>query len=119
MTRRERGPRVRECKVKAHGTIRHGDRLKYWTLRGAAMAPDTIERISTLNDPALLRQQCYVDGRWIDADSGATHPVVNPATGRSIGTVPILLGAETRKAIEAAERALPAWRTKTAKERSA
>ena len=46
------------------------------------MAPDAIERISTLRDPALFRQQCYVDGKWIDADSGATHAVVNPATGR-------------------------------------
>src|SRR5437762_11754214 len=83
------------------------------------MAPDTIERISMLKDPALLRQQCYVDGKWIDADSGATHAVVNPATGRSIGTVPVFLPPETRRAIEAADRALPPWRTKTAKERSA
>ena len=83
------------------------------------MAPDTIERISALHDPALLRQQCYVDGKWIEADARATHTVVNPATGRSIGTVPVFLAPETRRAIEAADRALPAWRTKTAKERSA
>ena len=82
------------------------------------MAPDTIERISTLHDPALLRQQCYVDGNWTDADSGATHAVANPATGRAIGTVPVFLRGETRRAIEAAERAWPAWRAKTAKERS-
>src|SRR5437764_5136979 len=82
------------------------------------MAPDAIERISALRDPALFRQQCYVDGKWVDADSGATHAVVNPATGRSIGTVPVFLAAETRRAIEAADRALPAWRTKTAKERA-
>ena len=82
------------------------------------MAPDTIERISMLKDPALLRQQCYVDGKWTDADSGATHSVVNPATGRAIGTVPVFLREETRRAIEAAERAWPAWRAKTAKERS-
>src|SRR5436190_8575670 len=82
------------------------------------MAPDTIERISTLHDPALLRQQCYVDGNWTDADSGATHAVANPATGRAIGTVPVFLRGETRRAIEAANRAWPAWRAKTAKERS-
>jgi succinate-semialdehyde dehydrogenase / glutarate-semialdehyde dehydrogenase len=82
------------------------------------MAPDTIERISTLKDPALLRQQCYVDGRWCDADGGATKSVVNPATGRAIGTVPVFGAGETRRAIEAADRAWPAWRAKTAKERS-
>ena len=83
------------------------------------MAPDTIERISMLKDPALLRQQCYVDGQWTEADSRATHAVVNPATGRAIGKVPVFLREETRRAIEAAERAWPAWRAKTAKERSA
>ena len=82
------------------------------------MAPDTIERISTLKDPALLRQQCYVDGRWCDADGGATKSVINPATGRPIGTVPVFGAGETRRAIEAADRAWPAWRAKTAKERS-
>ena len=83
------------------------------------MAPDTIERISTLKDPALLRQQCYVDGRWCDADGGATRSVINPAAGRPIGTVPVFGAGETRRAIEAADRAWPAWRAKTAKERSA
>src|SRR4029434_5555347 len=83
------------------------------------MAPDTLERIATLKDPALLRQQCYVDGKWSDADNGATHTVNNPATGRAAGTVPVFLEAETRRAIEAADRAWPAWRTKTAKERAA
>ena len=82
------------------------------------MAPDTIERISMMKDPALFRQQCYVDGKWTNADSGATHSVVNPATGRVIGTVPVFLREETRRAIEAAERAWPAWRAKTAKERA-
>jgi succinate-semialdehyde dehydrogenase / glutarate-semialdehyde dehydrogenase len=83
------------------------------------MAPDAIERISALKDPALLRQQCYVDGQWRDADNGATRPVVNPATGQSIGTAPLFGATETRRAIEAADRAWPAWRAKTAKERSA
>ncbi len=67
---------------------------------------------------ALLRDQAYVDGKWIDADSGETFPVVNPATGETIADVPRMGAAETRRAIEAAERALPAWRAKTAKERA-
>lgn len=66
----------------------------------------------------LLREQCYIDGAWIDADSGATIDVTNPATGELLGTVPECGAAETRRAIEAAEAAWPAWRAKTAKERS-
>ena len=58
------------------------------------MAPDAIERISALKDPALLRQQCYVDGNWCDADNGATRPVVNPATGQPIGTAPLFGATE-------------------------
>jgi len=72
----------------------------------------------TLKDPTLLRQQCYVDGAWIDADAGGTVAVTNPATGEVIGTVPSLGAAETRRAIEAAAAAFPAWAAKTAKERS-
>ncbi len=71
-----------------------------------------------LTDPALLRQQCYVDGRWCDADSGATIAVTNPATGDTLGSVPKMGAEETRRAVEAAERAWPAWRAKTAKERA-
>src|SRR5512137_2752057 len=73
----------------------------------------------TLKDPTLLRQQCYVDGAWIDADAGGTVDVTNPATGAVIGTVPSLGTAETRRAIEAAAAAFPAWAAKTAKERGA
>jgi len=84
------------------------------------MAPDTLERSPiTLKDPSLLREQCYVDGRWIDADDGGSKPVIDPATGIRVGTVPKLHAAETKRAIEAADRAWPAWRKKTAKERSA
>ena len=67
---------------------------------------------------ALLRDQAYVDGKWIDADSGETFPVLNPATGETVAEVPRLGAVETRRAIEAAERAFPAWRAKTAKERA-
>ena len=72
-----------------------------------------------LKDPTLLRQQAYIDGVWSDADNGETHPVTNPATGEQIGTVPRMGAAETRRAIDAANAAWPAWRKKTAKERAA
>ncbi|MGB7218773.1 MAG: NADP-dependent succinate-semialdehyde dehydrogenase [Vicinamibacterales bacterium] len=72
----------------------------------------------TLSDPKLFRQACYVDGAWIGARSGATFTVDNPATGEIVGTAPKLGAAETREAIEAADRALPAWRKKTARERA-
>ena len=71
-----------------------------------------------LNDAALFREQCYVDGHWIDADHGAAFDVTDPATGQSIGTVPAFGRAETRRAIEAANAAYPAWRALTAKERA-
>ncbi len=70
-----------------------------------------------LKDPSLFRQQCYIDGAWADADSGETIPVNNPATDEIIGTVPRMGTDETRRAIEAANRAYPAWRKRTAKER--
>jgi len=73
----------------------------------------------TLSDAKLFRQSCYVDGVWTNAASGGTVAVDNPATGEVIGTVPKLGAAETRLAIEAADRALPAWRKKTATERAA
>ena len=71
-----------------------------------------------LKDPKLLRNQCYVDGQWVDAEGGKTLAVTNPATGELLGTVPNMGAAETRRAIEAANAAWPAWRSKTAKERS-
>ena len=69
-------------------------------------------------DQLLLRQQAFIDGAWIGAENGATFPVSDPATGRVIGHVPDMGAAETRRAIEAAERALPQWRSMTAKERA-
>ena len=66
----------------------------------------------------VLRQQCYIDGKWCDAASGATLDVTDPGTGARLGTVPRMGAEETRRAIEAAEAALPAWRAKTAGERS-
>jgi succinate-semialdehyde dehydrogenase/glutarate-semialdehyde dehydrogenase len=72
-----------------------------------------------LKDPSLFRQACFVGAKWIEADSGRTITVVNPATGQPLGTVPALGQAETRRAIEAAAAAYPAWRAMTAKERAA
>src|SRR5712672_3265227 len=71
-----------------------------------------------LKDPKLFRQQCYVNGEWVDALNRGTIPVTNPATGETLGTVPRMGAEETRRAIEAADKALPAWRSKTAKERA-
>jgi len=70
----------------------------------------------TLTD--LLLHQGYVDGQWVDADSGATFPVINPATQETIAEVPRMGAAETRRAIEAAQRALPAWKGMLAKDRA-
>ena len=82
-------------------------------------APSTPLASLSLKDPKLLRQQCYVDGQWVDADNGKTLAVTNPATGEVLGSVPSMGAAETRRAIAAANTAWPAWRAKTAKERSA
>ncbi|HRD35150.1 MAG TPA: NADP-dependent succinate-semialdehyde dehydrogenase [Rhodocyclaceae bacterium] len=72
----------------------------------------------TLKNTDLFRNQCLVNGRWIGADSGATIEVHNPANGESLGTVPRMGAAETRRAIEAANAAGPAWRALTAGARS-
>jgi succinate-semialdehyde dehydrogenase/glutarate-semialdehyde dehydrogenase len=71
-----------------------------------------------LTDAKLFRQQCYIDGAWVDADGGGTIPVENPANGERLGTVPKMGADETRRAIAAADRAWPSWRAKTAKERA-
>lgn len=71
-----------------------------------------------LKDPSLLRQQAYIDGAWCDADEGQTVTVANPATGEALGTVPHMGAQETRRAIDAANAAWPAWRKKTARERA-
>ncbi|MDE0422953.1 MAG: NAD-dependent succinate-semialdehyde dehydrogenase [Gammaproteobacteria bacterium] len=71
-----------------------------------------------LQDAALFREQCYVGGDWHDADSGRSFDVTDPATGRPIGIVPAFGAAETRRAIDAANAAYPAWRALTAKERA-
>ena len=77
-----------------------------------------IVRAVTTVEPALLHRQAYIDGKWVDAESGDTFPVTNPATGEVIAEVPRMGAAETRRAIAAAERALPEWKHRSAKERA-
>ena len=71
-----------------------------------------------LNDPGLLADRCLIGGEWCAADDGATLAVTNPATGAVLARVPKMGRAETRRALEAAEAAWPAWRHRTAKERA-
>ena len=71
-----------------------------------------------LKDPTLLRQQCYLNGQWLAADGAEVIDVTNPATGEKLGSIPRMGKDETRRTIEAANCALPAWRAKTAKERA-
>ena len=71
-----------------------------------------------LKDTTQFRQQCFINGNWIDADAGETITIRNPATGETLGNVPKMGVAETRRAINAANAALPGWRAKTAGERA-
>ena len=93
------------------GKKRYHERLIFLTIGKRAML--------NLKDPSLLRQQCYIDGQWCDADDRASAAVNNPATGETLGTIPHMGALETARAIAAAAAAWPAWRKKTAKERSA
>lgn len=80
---------------------------------------DTIKTQSLRNllkDKSLLKEDCYVDGKWIQ--DSARMDVTNPATGETIASVPVLGAGETRAAIEAADNSMKAWSAKTAKERS-
>ncbi|MBO3703567.1 MAG: aldehyde dehydrogenase family protein, partial [Candidatus Accumulibacter sp.] len=71
-----------------------------------------------LSDSTLLRQLCYINGQWAAADSGRSFAVTNPASGEQLATVPEMGADETRRAIEAARVAQPAWRAHTAGERA-
>jgi len=80
---------------------------------------DTAKTQLNLKNPALLREQSYINGEWVSAADGATFAVTNPADGSLVAHVPQLTVDDARAAIEAADKAWPAWRKKTAKERSA
>ncbi|MDF0533894.1 NADP-dependent succinate-semialdehyde dehydrogenase [Shewanella sp. A32] len=71
-----------------------------------------------LQYPQLLKQQAFIDGCWCDADDKQTQSVINPATGEALAQVPYMGAAETQRAIDAAQAALPQWRALTAKARS-
>jgi succinate-semialdehyde dehydrogenase/glutarate-semialdehyde dehydrogenase len=70
-----------------------------------------------VNELSLV-ERAFIGGAWVGADSGAAFAVINPATGEILGHAPDMGVAETRRAIEAAERALPGWRDRPAKERA-
>ena len=74
--------------------------------------------LDDLKNKSLFKQQCFIDGQWLNADNGQVIQIVNPATDEIIGTVPKMGGNETKRAINAAQTAQIAWRKKTAKERS-
>ena len=80
--------------------------------RAQASNPSLHDR---LKDPSLLRDRCYIDGAWVGAPS---RPVTNPVNGVELAKVPALSTAEATQAVEAAERAFPAWAKLTAKARS-
>jgi len=77
---------------------------------------DAVNRFAVLKDASLLKEKCYINGKWVGADD--TLAVTNPSNGDVIATVPKLGAKETAEAISAAEAALEAWASKTAKERS-
>lgn len=81
------------------------------------MSPAEIKPV--LANAALLQSRCFIDGRWVDASSGLTKAVTNPSDGSIVGHVPMMSPAETQTAIDAAARAWPAWKARTAKARSA
>lgn len=83
------------------------------------VATESVYQSIALNDTELFHELGYIDGRWVEADSGKSLLVTNPANDEVLGTVPDMGAAETRRAIEAANQAYPAWRAKTAKERAA
>src|SRR5260221_4299170 len=80
---------------------------------------ETRPAVPRLKDVNLFRDRCFVDGAWIEADSRARIKVDNPADGSIVGTVPDCGAAETHRAVDAANAALPAWRALLAKEGSA
>ncbi|MGV8944554.1 NAD-dependent succinate-semialdehyde dehydrogenase [Thermomonas sp.] len=81
-------------------------------------ANSPVPTFPTIADPGLLRQQCLIDGQWLDQAGGAACDVTNPASGVRLGTVPDMGASETNAAIDAAQAAFPAWARTTASERA-
>jgi succinate-semialdehyde dehydrogenase/glutarate-semialdehyde dehydrogenase len=78
----------------------------------------TSQTVINLSNQSLFKQQCYVAGEWVSAQSGKTFPVTNPSTGGFLTEVADLGASDTQLAVEAAEKALAPWQAKTAKERA-
>src|SRR4051812_9035742 len=74
--------------------------------------------VPALKDAKLFRDRAYIDGSWVEADSRKRFDVDNPGDGSIVGSVPDMGSAEAKRAIAAAEAALPGWRALTAKQRS-
>ncbi|OSN06878.1 NAD-dependent succinate-semialdehyde dehydrogenase [Lonsdalea britannica] len=72
-----------------------------------------------LKNKALFRESCLINGQWQDSLSGETLSVNNPATGETLGTIPLVTAEQTQQAIDAADTALSSWRQRTGKERAA
>src|SRR5262249_39408069 len=85
------------------------------TPTAAARASQPAASPLRLKDPSLLRDRCYIDGAWVGTPS---RPVTNPVNGVELAKIPVMSTAETTQAVEAAERAFPAWAKLTAKQRS-
>jgi succinate-semialdehyde dehydrogenase/glutarate-semialdehyde dehydrogenase len=86
------------------------------TPTAAARASQSTQNLrDRLKDPSLLRDRCYIDGQWVGTPVFAVN---NPATGAEIAKIPQLSAADCTQAVEAAERAFPAWAKLTAKQRS-
>lgn len=74
--------------------------------------------MSSLQSTELFQQQAYINGQWLAAQSNATVPVSNPATGEEIGTIPNMGAAEATQAVEAAYTALQSWKALTVQNRA-
>src|ERR1700733_14810666 len=85
------------------------------TAAARASKPSTPSLHDRLKDPSLLRDRCYIDGAWVGTPA---NPVTNPVNGAELAKVPVMSTAEATQAVEAAERAFPAWAKLTAKQRS-
>src|SRR5665213_2168467 len=111
--------RARYFRLGTFGSGRRGVRGRISKRAGSRLPLERNRAMtSVLERSALMKTLAYVGGEWIGADSGATFPVYDPSNGDRIADVARLGAAETRRAIEAANAALPGWRATPAKERS-
>ena len=84
-----------------------------------SVAPAADRVRSRLRDPELFRDDLFIEGTWVPSEDGTRLEVVDPADGLPLGSVASATRDDVRRAIDAADRALPAWAALPAKERSA